>query len=389
MNRPVARCSRQELAAQEEGLLAPYAMTTSRSRGRMHSEPEDELQTPFQQDRDRIVHTSAFRRLEYKTQVFVNHEGDYYRTRLTHTIEVAEVARAIARALRLNSDLVESISYAHDLGHPPFGHSGEEALATAMAEHGGFEHNGQALRIVTYLEERFPGFRGLNLSWEVLEGIAKHSTSDDGYQSAEYDPGRQPTVEGQICSFADEIAYNSHDLDDGLRSGRLDAEQLRDTAIWREASERCAVLVKSDNQDVVRHQTVRFVIEAQVDDLIAETVSALETLDIERVDDLRDCRVPVAHYSPAMAARNAELKAFLYRNLYCHYGVVRMQQKAKRVIADLFRAYLDCIAQLPPSVTRRIGDESVERVVCDYIAGMTDRFALDEHAKLFDPGVRV
>jgi dGTPase len=380
--------SREELEDIEAEKLAPYAMKSRHSRGRAYPEQEHPYRSAFQRDRDRIIHTTAFRRLEYKTQVFVSYEGDYYRTRLTHTIEVAQIGRTLARALRVNEDLVEAIALAHDLGHTPFGHSGEDALHQLMEEHGGFDHNHQSLRIVEKLENRYPDFRGLNLTWEVREGIIKHKTEYDKGQSGGYEPEKAATIEGQIVNVADEIAYNSHDLDDGLRAGLLKPGDVKGLALWEEA----LATIGQDGQelpDMTRHSLIRRLIDMEVTDVIGEAHRRLEKEAPSSAEEVRNLSFNVVDFSAAMEARNRELKDFLMAHFYLHYRLVRMSAKAKRCITELFRAYLAEPAQLPDSNQRRLQEDAEHRVICDYIAGMTDRYALQEYRKLFDPSVRV
>ncbi len=371
----------------EDERLAPWAMRSARSRGRRHPEPEHALRTCYQRDRDRVVHSSSFRRLEYKTQVFVNHEGDNYRTRLTHSLEGAQIGRTVARALGLNEELVECLVLGHDLGHTPFGHSGERVMDELMRDHGGFEHNVQTLRTLELLERRYPDFPGLNLTWEVREGIVKHQPEADAKAPSEYAPGESPTLEAQLVDLVDEIAYNNHDIDDGLASGMLGVEQLRQVTLFREAHDALRGRGLVDER-ILRHQVVRAVIDACAQDLIAATLRALHDARVESFEDVR--RAPrLVRYSEAMAARVRELKGFLLENLYRHWRVVRMGDKAGRILRDLFHSYCSQPLQLPPHYQARIAADGLQRVVCDYIAGMTDRFALDEHRKLFDPLVRV
>ncbi|HZP43031.1 MAG TPA: deoxyguanosinetriphosphate triphosphohydrolase [Candidatus Binatia bacterium] len=384
--------SRVDFEAREAAALAPYAMRSRDSRGRRHPEPEHAFRMVFQRDRDRIIHSSAFRRLEYKTQVFVNHEGDYYRTRLTHTMEAAQVTRTLARALGLNEDLAEAVALAHDLGHTPFGHAGERTLDRLMAAHGGFEHNAQSLRIVDVLEERYPSFRGLNLSWEVREGIVKHSTRYDRPPVAEFDASLAPCLEAQIVDFTDEIAYNAHDIDDGLKSGMLDAGELREGArLWAEAIDGVRRAAPAAPDHVLHYQAVRRMIDRMVTDLVDSLLVRLRAERIDSVDAVRRVKPRLVEFSPEMTARNRELKAFLYERLYTHHRVTRMTQKADRIMTALFEVYMAEPRQLPPHVTRRVREdgEPVARVIADYIAGMTDRFALEEYKKLFDPYERV
>jgi dGTPase len=381
---------RSELAALEDELLASYATRNAASRGRVHAEEEHRFRMPFQRDRDRIIHSTAFRRLEYKTQVFVNHEGDYYRTRLTHTMEAAQIARTIAGALRLNGDLAEAVALSHDLGHTPFGHAGERVLQELMAAHGGFEHNAQSLRIVDELEERYPRFRGLNLTWEVREGIVKHSPPYDKPLAADFAPGEAPSLEAQIVDYSDEIAYNSHDIDDGLKSSLLTLEQLDGVAIWRRAYTEVRQHSPQASPRIWRYQAIRRIIDRLVTDLIETVERRMAQHGIETLEDVRAFGRPLAAFSPELEAERTELKAFLMENLYRHYRVVRMAVKAKNVMTELFRAYMAEPSQLPPHIlARQRGGEPVARVVADYIAGMTDRFALDEYRKLFDPFAKV
>jgi dGTPase len=375
----------------EDGVLAPYAMRSDRSRGRDYAEEEHPLRSAFQRDRDRIIHTTAFRRLEYKTQVFVNHEGDYFRTRLTHTMETAQVARTIARALRLNEDLAEAVALAHDLGHTPFGHAGERTLDQLMADQGGFEHNSQSLRIVEVLEHRYPQFVGLNLTWEVREGIVKHSPPYDKPLAHRFAPGEAPCLEAQIVDYADAIAYNSHDLDDGLKSGLLTLDQLAEVEVWRQIKGALAASCADVPARIVRYQAVRRLIDLMASDLIVTTRERLQRGRVACIEDIRRVGQPLAGFSPVLNRQHEELKAFLNENLYRHYRVVRMTVKACRVMRELFEAYMHEPNQLPPHIHARgrSGGESLTRVVADYIAGMTDRFVFEEHRKLFDPLERV
>ena len=378
---------RKALEEREDRFLAPYGMRSAKSRGRRHLEPDDPNRTCYQRDRDRVIHSSSFRRLEYKTQVFVNHEGDNYRTRLTHSLEGAQIGRSAARALGLNEELTECLVLGHDLGHTPFGHSGERAMDELMKDHGGFEHNQQTLRILELLEERYPGFPGLNLTWEVREGVIKHQQDSDARAPAEYAPGQSPTLEAQLVDFVDEIAYNNHDIDDGLASGMFTPENIRAAGLFREAHDE--VLAEGIDERIMRHQVVRRIINRCIRDLLETTRRQLEAARIRSVEDVRGAGRRLVGYSDDMAARVRELKDFLFRNMYRHYRVVRMGDKAGRIVRDLFESFVGEPLQLPPHYYERVGREGAHRVVCDYIAGMTDRFALDEHRKLFDPLVRV
>lgn len=376
--------NREQLETSESQVLAPYGMRSKNSHGRLYAEDEAENRTRYQRDRDRIVHTSAFRRLEYKTQVFINYEGDYYRTRLTHTLEVAQIGRAIARALGANEDLTESICLAHDLGHPPFGHSGETILAKLLRDEGGFDHNKQSFRIVTKLERRYPDFPGLNLTWEALEGIVKHETEYDIADARDFHPDQRGNIEAQISNVADELTYTAHDLDDGLRSGMITASMLDGIALWE-------IVLKSidwpggDLEDLVRHRIVRRLIGIEVNDIIHTTDQRLRESGVRSVDELQRLPYNVVSLSEDMRRRNRELKDFLYNNLYRHHRVMRMSVKAERIVSDLFGAYLNEPMILPRHIQEQARGGDVKRTVCDYIAGMTDRFAIEEYTKLFDP----
>jgi dGTPase len=372
----------------EDGQLAPYGMRSAASRGRRYPEEEHPLRTCYQRDRDRVVHSSSFRRLEYKTQVFVNHEGDNYRTRLTHSLEGAQIGRTVARALGLNEELTEVLVLGHDLGHTPFGHSGERVMDELMKEHGGFEHNRQTLRILEVLEQRYPSFPGLNLTWEVREGMIKHRPESDPLAPPEYAPGEAPTLEAQLVDFVDEIAYNNHDIDDGLSSGMFTVEQIGAVSLFREAHEFVLAQGIADER-ILRHQVVRRIINRCSEDLIATTLRNLEQARVSSVTEVRRAGRRLVGYSPEMASAVRDLKEFLLRNMYRHYRVMRMGNKAGRILRDLFHSYVAEPGQLPPRAQEQIERDGVYRTVCDYIAGMTDRFAVDEHGKLFDPTVRV
>jgi len=379
--------TRAQLEMIEDQVLAPYGCRSRNSRGRAYPDDEPEYRTAFQRDRDRILHTTAFRRLEYKTQVFINYEGDYYRTRLTHTLEVAQIGRTIARALGANEDLVEAICLAHDLGHPPFGHSGEVALARLMSGHGGFDHNKQSLRIVTLLEKRYPDFPGLNLTWEVREGIVKHESEYDISDASDYNPELRGQLEAQIANVADELAYTAHDLDDGLRSQMITPAMLEGITLWEILAEsvgwRGPVL-----DDMVRHRMIRRLIGMEVSDLVHTTDQRLRESNVKSVEELQRLPYNVIGFSEDMHRRNRQLKDFLYANLYRNHRVVRMAVKAERIITDLFNVYLSEPAILPRHVQDLIEERGPERTVCDYIAGMTDRYAVEEYQKLFDPKIR-
>ena len=381
--------------------LAAYAARAELSRGRRWREPESATRSPYMRDRDRIIHSGAFRRMKHKTQVFVYHEGDYYRTRLTHSLEVAQITRSICRVLRLDEDLAEALALAHDLGHAPFGHAGEEALAVAMKPFGGFDHNAHALRLVTKLEQRYAEFDGLNLTWETLEGIVKHngplagplSKGDAVPQSiaefnAEFDLrlGTFASAEAQVAALADDIAYNNHDIDDGLRAELFTVEQLSSLplvgGIFRDVMERYPGLERSR----LVHECVRRLITAMIDDALAETQRRVSALKLRTADDVRACGKPIVAFSDEMRANDKAVKAFLFKNMYRHFKVNRMLSKAKRVVADLFALLLNEPVVLPTPWAQLCdvgGSERTARVVSDYIAGMTDRFALQEHRRLF------
>lgn len=379
--------SRAQLEAIEDQSLAPYGCHSRNSKGRAYPEDEPEYRTAFQRDRDRILHTTAFRRLEYKTQVFFNYEGDYYRTRLTHTLEVAQIGRTIARALGANEDLIEAICLAHDLGHSAFGHSGEVALARLMKDYGGFDHNKQSLRIITVLERRYPDFPGLNLTWEVREGVVKHESEYDIADARDYNPELRGHLEAQIANVADELAYSAHDLDDGLRSGMLTPDMLDGIPLWEILIDSVGVRDQKLD-DLTRHRLIRRLIGMEVSDLVHTTHQRLRDSNVKSVEELQRLPYNVIGFSEDMHRRNRQLKDFLYTNLYRHHRVVRMQVKAERIISDLFTAYQSEPSILPQHVQAQAEEYGLERTICDYIAGMTDRFAVEEHQKLFDPLVR-
>ncbi|HKZ17429.1 MAG TPA: deoxyguanosinetriphosphate triphosphohydrolase [Geobacteraceae bacterium] len=371
--------------------LAGYAAKSSQSKGRKHHEDFKDDRPAFERDRDRIIHCAAFRRLEYKTQVFVNHEGDYYRTRLTHSLEVAQIGKAIARRLRLNEELTEAMALAHDLGHTPFGHTGEDVLNRLMEGYGGFEHNLQSLRVVDELEERYPGFNGLNLSWETREGIIKHSSPYDHPADiiAEFLPGTVPTIEAQLINYADEIAYNNHDIDDGLKSGLITSSQMENVQLWRDVSESVGAKYPGIDSGRKKHQTISALIGLLIKDLSETTMENISRFAIGSIDDLRRINRQVVCFSPEVAEKNRLLKKFLKDNLYRHYKVERMRVKAERYLSELFETYIKHPTLLPRKYQKKMDISGRERVVCDYIAGMTDRFALDEFKRLFEPYERV
>jgi dGTPase len=364
--------------------LAPYAVSIS-AHGRKVAEPAPTGRSEFQRDRDRIIHSGAFRRLEYKTQVFVNHEGDLFRTRLTHSIEVAQIGRSIARQLALNEDLVEAISLAHDLGHTPFGHAGQEELNACMKDHGGFEHNLQSLRVVDVLEERYAEFDGLNLCFETREGILKHCSPEHAAQLGEvgerFLKNHRPSLEAQIANLADEIAYNNHDVDDGLRSGLVTLEQLASVRLFSDHLDEVRASYPDLTERRVVHETVRRMIGTLVTDLISETEQNIRTHAPQSLDDVRTAP-PLVAFSEAMRELNRELKAFLRTNLYRHYRVMRMSSKSQRIIGDLFQAFTGDPRLLPQQFSPKNESERA-RAVADYIAGMTDRYAIREHRRIF------
>lgn len=380
---------RKLIEKQEKETLASYAIKSSQSQGRVYKEKEHPYRTAFQRDKDRITYSSAFRRLQYKTQVFVNHEGDHYRTRLTHTLEVLQISRTIARALNLNEDLVEAISLAHDIGHTPFGHSGEETLHKLMQGHGGFEHNSQALRIVDYLEERYPKFKGLNLSWEVREGIIKHTTTYDAPQMESFDANKQPSLETQVVNASDEIAYNNHDLDDGITSGLISMQELAKIKLWKFVSDRINKVYPKVNKKIKRCLIIRDLINFYVTDLLNETRKRLNKYKIASPKDARESEHKVVSFSKKFNEKKEELSNFLFNSLYNHPRVIRMSDKAERFICQLFKLYLNKPKLMPEEKLRLVKKDGVYKVICDYIAGMTDRFALNEYKRLFEPYERV
>lgn len=384
---------RERLEQREQQGLAPYASHAVASRGRVYPETESTYRTAFQKDRDRVVHTTAFRRLEYKTQVFVNYEGDYYRTRLTHTLEVAQVAKSIARALGLNEDLCETIALSHDLGHPPFGHAGERVLDHLMQQvaaderlpedPGGFDHNRQSLRIVTHLERRYPGFPGLNLTWESREGIVKHETLYDQPSAQGYEPHYRPTLEAQIVNLADEIAYNAHDLDDGLRSGLLQPGQLTEIPLLLDLANHLNLSLPQLDE-LSRRVLVRELLGRMIEDCIQTTHHHIVAGQVASLEQIRALPHPLASYSQALEHQLSLLRSFLFTHLYRHPHVYRQIYRARQVLEQLFSAYLADPLLLPVRVQQEALAEGVPRAICDYVAGMTDRFALEEHRRLFD-----
>lgn len=372
---------RKKLEALERTILAPYAIVSADSKGRVIKEPEHPYRTCFQRDRDRIIHSTAFRRLEYKTQVFVIHEGDYYRTRLTHSLEAAQIAGTIARVLKLNPDLVEAVALGHDLGHGPFGHSGQDALQVLMKDHGGFDHNIQALRIVDQLEEKYPAFPGLNLTWEVRDGLNKRRVP----LLAGGSPSAVLSLEAQVVDAADEIAYSHHDLDDGITSGLIREEDLRAVALWKQAHGQVHRRWPSLRPQVRKYEIIRRLIDLQVTDLIEESLLRLRAHRIRSPREAQALSKRLISFSPGMERLRLPLKAFLNRRMYHHYKVVRMADKAQRFLTAIFEVYIRNPEQLPDTTRHRLEKEDPYRVVCDYIAGMTDRYALEEYQKLFHP----
>ncbi len=380
--------------------LAPYACRPDQSKGRVHKEPESRNRTPFQRDRDRIIHSSAFRRLKYKTQVFVYDEGDHYRTRLTHTLEVAQITRTLARALMVNEDLAEAIALAHDLGHTPFAHIGEEFLNQAMKNYGGFDHNDQSLRVLTTLERRYPGWDGLNLSFETLEGVVKHNGPVEGAPhiavaelQSQVDLGlnTHASLEAQVAALSDDIAYNNHDVEDGLRAGLFDLEELQEVSLLDEVLKVVHDNHKGIAKRYVVQEMIREMIGAMVDDVLAETQKRLAAVDPQSADDIRTAGQQVVAFSDGMKEKVDELRTFLFARMYEHYTMKRIWLKVERIVSDLFEAFHKNYQLLPDSWQTLVeesggkGDEQARaRVIADYIAGMTDRYAIREHERLFD-----
>ncbi len=376
--------------------MAACAATDATSRGRVHPDDTPAYRSEYQRDRDRVIHSSAFRRLEYKTQVFVNHEGDMFRTRLTHSIEVSQIGRTIARALNLNEDLTEAVCLAHDLGHTPFGHAGQDALNECMRDHGGFEHNLQSLRVVDTLEEKYAGFPGLNLTFETREGILKHCSRRNAEQLGElgerFLKKQQPGLEAQVANIADEIAYNNHDVDDGLRAGMLGMDQLRGCALFAEQYD----VVHKQWPDIPgkrkRFELIRRMISALVADLVETSGDAIKEAGVNSIEDVRTAGGPLISLSAPMQEKNLEMKRFLHANLYREYRVQRMSHKAKKIITVLFNTFMDDAGLLPQDIQARLKnggreDDNRARIIADYIAGMTDRFAILEYERLTDPRI--
>jgi dGTPase len=381
--------------------LAPFACRPETSRGRLFNEPESATRSPFQRDRDRIIHSGAFRKLQYKTQVFVYHEGDYYRTRLTHSLEVAQIARSVARALALDEDLAEAVALAHDLGHTPFGHAGEDALAAAMVDLGGFNHNEQTFRILASLEHRYAGFDGLNLTWEALEGVAKHNGPVSNPRPSllafcddfDLELDSYASAEAQVAALADDIAYVNHDLDDGLRAGLFELDELMQLPLTGEVFAEVAKSYPGLEQGRLVHEAVRRLINHMVNDLLAETRRRLAAAQPDSPEAVRALGRPVVAFSEAMRQNATALREFLFRRMYRHYRVNRITSKARRVLRQLYEVYLDEPNCLPPEWHERVRAApdrvAAARIVADYVAGMTDRYALESHAQLFNPYVKL
>lgn len=372
--------------------LATYAQKSADSRGRKYPEALKDHRPVFERDRDRVIHSAAFRRLEYKTQVFVNHEGDFFRTRLTHSLEVAQIARGLARSLNLNEELSEALALAHDLGHTPFGHTGEKVLNALMADAGGFEHNLQGLRVVTVLEERHPDYPGLNLAWETREGIVKHSSSWDSPDSrglTEYDPERMPSLEAQLIDIADEIAYNNHDIDDGLNAGYITLDELMGIELWRVTWDEVTAKITGINGRQAVLQTISHLIGRMMGDVSVTTLETIRANGIVTTRDVNGFDKRVVSRSPWMESKNRELKDFLLASLYLHPKVEAMRFKAERFMTELFEAYASNPGLLDPSFRARAEKEGIKRVVADLISSMTDRSLIEEYSRLFDPYVKV
>ncbi|PID85455.1 MAG: deoxyguanosinetriphosphate triphosphohydrolase [Chloroflexi bacterium] len=376
------RTDREEL---EQTSLAPYALKSRESKGRIHAEKESPSRTSFERDRDRIIHTTAFRRLEYKTQVFVFYEGDHYRTRLTHTLEVAQLGRSLARGLGCNQDLTEAICLAHDLGHAPFGHAGEHILNDLMSEHGGFNHNTQSYRIVTELEQRYPKFKGLNLTYETRSGMIKHETAYDKSDATGYEPEKRASLEAQISNLADEIAYNAHDLDDGLRAGLFTPQDLADLTIWNDITKSVSWQKNTPLTHTCRHEIIRELIGRSMGSVLAFTAKNLDSYQLDTPEKIQTHPENIVGYTAEFGDKIQQLKSFLYQRMYRHYRLERMQFKAERFISEMFNVYLNDPRMLPFSVQAKLDEVPLPRVITDYIAGMTDRFALDEWQKIFAP----
>lgn len=382
-----ARYEPQDWLAREDSFLAPYAMHAGKSRGRRHADEPHPYRTVFQRDRERIVHSTAFRRLMHKTQVIVAQTNDHHRTRLTHTLEVAQISRTIARRLALNEDLTEAIALSHDLGHPPFGHTGEDLLNERLQSHGGFDHNVHALRVVEVLEERYPGFSGLNLSWEVREAFVHHAKRRDAVVCAEYMADGGPTLEAQVVDATDSLTYDTHDIDDALGLELITFEELDGVPLWKKAA--AQVWQRDMPRDIFRTGVIRLLIDWQVNDLLAHTLDNLREQRIETVEDVRQASIPLVGCSPALEPLKKELETFLHERVYRHYRVMRMKLKGRRILNSLFNEFIQHPELLPDHFTRRRPHDPLERIVGDYLAGMTDRFAQQEFLRLFHPSADV
>lgn len=377
--------TRQQLEKLEETNLAPYAAKSGRSEGRKYPEKEHTYRTAFQRDRDRVIHSSAFRRLKHKTQVYIAHEGDYFRTRLTHTMEACQVARTISRVLNLNEDLTETLAICHDLGHPPFGHAGEEALQDCMKDKGGFEHNIQGIRVVSLLERRYPEFPGLNLTFETLESMRKHTIKLDRPVESEYKPQQSPPLECQVVDVSDTIAYNAHDIDDAIKAGIIRLETLESTEIGAQAIARVRKTYKDLDGELLSRHVVRVIIDMMVGDVISNTEAMINKFGIKDLADVRICKEKIVRFSKELEAQVLQLHEFLFDNVYRNFRVARMATKAKRFLTEIFNAYLEDPAQLQPRFQKWAKEAGLERSICDYIAGMTDKYAQEEYKRLFYP----
>jgi dGTPase len=377
--------TREQLEAKENQLLASVGMRSDQTKGRKYPDKEPRYRTSFQRDRDRILHTTAFRRLEQKTQVFITSKGDYFRTRLTHTLEVAQIGRTIARALGANEDLIEAICLVHDLGHAAFGHSGERTLNELLMDSGGFDHNKQSLRIVTKLEQRYPNFDGLNLTWEVREGIVKHETEYDESDASEYDPNIRGDLEAQIANVADELAYTTHDLDDGLRSGMLNPKKLKGVKMWD-------MLVENVGwqgphlEDLERHRLIRRLVGILVTDVVEATADRIQASGATSSLGIQELDHNVIGYSDSIMKMNKEIKTFLFDNFYSHPEVLQMADNAENTLTSIFNAYKKDPQQMPSGFQEKIETRGLERTIADYIAGMTDRYALKENQRISEKG---
>lgn len=372
--------ARHQIEDREDGMLHPAAMRSARSRGRVHAEPEHPYRTTYMRDRDRVIHASAFRKLEYKTQVFVNHEGDYYRTRLTHTMEVAQISRTVARALRLNEDLAEAIALSHDLGHGPFGHKGEYALRDLMEDHGGFEHNAHGLRVVDLLEVRYPHWRGLNLSYEVREAFARHSPKDAG--ALGFDRDRRPLLEAQLVDVCDSLAYLAHDLDDGITAGLVEPDALGEVEIWRAHAERVAADLAGQPRRLQVLATVKAIIDESVGDLITASAARIAAAGVASPEAVQAHERLLVGFSDGMHRKQRRLSHFLHEHFYCHPRLMKMGSRARRILNAIFEAYREEPRLLDHDARRWAEAVGVERAICDQLAAMSDREALDEYARL-------